>query len=66
MEDDFELWLGRFGDHGRGSGKRFAIRIRQAAQLAGGPRCRGGAHKIDGSRIGGGAGAGRVLSSGSR
>jgi hypothetical protein len=24
QEDDFELWLGRIGDRGRGSGKRFA------------------------------------------
>jgi type IV secretory pathway VirD2 relaxase len=65
-EDDFELWLGRIGDRGRGSGKRFANRIRQAAQLAGGTRARGGARKFDGSRIGRGAGAGRVLSSGPR
>ena len=66
QEDDFELWLGRIGDRGRGSGKRFANRIRQAAQLAGGSRARGGARKFDGSRIGRGAGAGRVLSSGRR
>jgi type IV secretory pathway VirD2 relaxase len=64
--DDFELWLGRIGDRGRGSGKRFANRIRQAAQLAGGQRARGGARKFDGSRIGRGAGAGRVLSGGPR
>jgi len=65
-EDDFELWLGRIGDRGRGSGKRFANRIRQAAQLAGGSKVRGGARKFDGSRIGRGAGAGRLLSSGPR
>ncbi|MFN3727570.1 MAG: relaxase/mobilization nuclease RlxS [Allosphingosinicella sp.] len=66
QEDDFELWLGRIGDRGRGSGKRFANRVRQATQLTGGPSARGGARKFDGSRIGRGAGAGRVLSSGSR
>jgi type IV secretory pathway VirD2 relaxase len=66
QEDDFELWLGRISDRGRGSGTRFANRIRQAAQRAGGPRARGGARKFDGSRIGRGAGAGRVLSSGPR
>ncbi|WP_114952254.1 relaxase/mobilization nuclease RlxS [Sphingosinicella terrae] len=65
QEDDFELWLGRIGDRGRGSGKRFANRIRQAAQLAGGPRAGGATRKFDGSRIGRGAGVGRVLSSGS-
>jgi type IV secretory pathway VirD2 relaxase len=66
QEDDFELWLGRIGDRGRGSGKRFANRVRQAAQLAGGSRAHGGARKFDGSRIGRGAGAGRVLSFGPR
>ncbi len=66
QEDDFELWLGRIGDLGRGSSKRFANRVRRAAQLAGGPRVHGGARKFDGSRIGRGAGAGRVLSSGPR
>ncbi len=66
QEDDFELWLGRIRDGGRGSGKRFANRIRQAAQLAGGPRTRGGGRRFDGSRIGRGAGAGRVLSNGPR
>lgn len=65
-EDDFELWLGRIGDRGRGSGKRFANRIRQAAQLAGGSPARGNGRRFDGSRIGRGAGAGRVLSSGPR
>jgi type IV secretory pathway VirD2 relaxase len=65
-EDDFGLWLGRIRDGGRGSGRRFANRVRQAAQLAGGPRARGGARKFDGSRIGRGAGAGRVLASGPR
>ena len=63
QEDDFDLWLGRIGDRGRGGGKRFANRIRQAAQLAGGPRPRGSARTFDGSRIGRGAGAGRLLSS---
>lgn len=66
QEDDFELWLGRIGDRGRGSGKRFANRIRQAVQLAGGPKVRCGARSFDGSRIGRGAGAGRVLSFGPR
>jgi type IV secretory pathway VirD2 relaxase len=66
QEDDFEFWLGKMGNRGRGSGKRFANHIRQAAQLAGGPRARGAARKFDGSRIGRGAGAGRVLSSGPR
>jgi len=66
QEDDFELWLGRIGDRGRGSGKRFANRIRRAAQLAGGARARGGARKFDGSRIARGAGAARVLLSGLR
>ncbi|HEY0013245.1 MAG TPA: DUF3363 domain-containing protein [Allosphingosinicella sp.] len=62
QEDNFELWLGRIGDRGRG--KRFANRIRRAAQLAGGSKARSGARKFDGSRIGRGAGAGRLLSSG--
>jgi type IV secretory pathway VirD2 relaxase len=66
QEDDFELWLGRIADRGRRSGKRFANRVRQAAQLAGGLRARSGARKFHGSRIGRGAGAGRVLSSGPR
>jgi type IV secretory pathway VirD2 relaxase len=65
-EDDFELGLGRIRDGGRGSCKRFANRIRQAAQLAGGSWAHGGARKFDGSRIGRGAGAGRLLSSGPR
>jgi len=66
QEDDFELWLGRIADRGRGSGKRFANRVRQAAQLAGRSKGPGGARKFDGSRIGRGAGAGRVLSSAPR
>jgi type IV secretory pathway VirD2 relaxase len=66
QEDDFALWLGRIVDRSRGSGKRFANRIREAAQLAGGPKPPRGARKFDGSRIGRGAGAGRVLSSGPR
>ncbi|HZF43678.1 MAG TPA: relaxase/mobilization nuclease RlxS [Sphingomonadaceae bacterium] len=64
QEDDFELWLGRIRNGGRGSGKRFANRVRQAAQLAGGPRSGSGGRSFDGSRIGRGAGVGRVLSGG--
>ena len=62
-EEDFELWLGRIGDRGRGRGKRFANRIRQAAQLAGGGRTKGGGGRFDGSRLARGAGTARVLSS---
>jgi len=62
-EDDFELWLGRIG-----SDRPFAHQLRKAANLAGGARRSSGARarRFDGSRIGRGAGVGRVLASSDR
>lgn len=62
-DDDFQLRLGRIG---KGGGDRFLSRALRAANLAGGVRVGGGAGKrrFDGSRIGRGAGVGRVLSLG--
>ncbi|QNA86924.1 relaxase/mobilization nuclease and DUF3363 domain-containing protein [Sphingomonas sp. So64.6b] len=61
-EDDFELWLGRVGKD-----RPFAHQLRKAANLAGGARPSGArARRFDGSRIGRGAGVGRVLGSSDR
>lgn len=66
-QDDFELWLGRISDRG-GRSVRFANRVIRSANLAGGMRRSGVSlrRRFDGSRIGRGAGVGRVLASGSR
>jgi type IV secretory pathway VirD2 relaxase len=62
--DDFDLWLGRIGDHGGAARKRFSSRVIRSANLAGGRR-RGGPsqRRFDGSRIGRGSGVGRLLGS---
>lgn len=61
-EDDFELWLGRVGRD-----RPFAHQLRKAANLAGGARPSAArARRFDGSRIGRGAGVGRVLGSSDR
>lgn len=61
-EDDFELWLGRVGKD-----RPFGHQLRKAANLAGGARASSGrARRFDGSRIGRGAGVGRVLGSSDR
>jgi len=63
-DDDFEPRLGRIGSRGQGSHRRFLSRVIAAANLA-----RGGAavparkRGFSGSRIGRGAGVGRVLAS---
>lgn len=66
-QDDFELWLGRISDRG-GRSDRFANRVIRSANLAGCMRRTGvsSRRRFDGSRIGRGAGVGRVLASGSR
>jgi type IV secretory pathway VirD2 relaxase len=67
-QDEFELWLGRISDRGGGARGRFVNRVIISANLAGAMQ-RSGAlsrHRFDGSRIGRGAGVGRVLASGSR
>jgi len=62
-EDDFELWLGRIS-----ADRPFAHQVRKAVNLAGKsvrkstPRAR----RFDGSRIGRGAGVGRLLSTSDR
>jgi type IV secretory pathway VirD2 relaxase len=62
-EDDFELWLGRIGKD-----RPFAQQVRKAANLAGGAKRSSAARarRFDGSRIGRGAGVGRVLGSSDR
>jgi type IV secretory pathway VirD2 relaxase len=67
-QDDFELWLGRISDRGGGARDRFANRVIRSANLAGGLRHPGASSRgrFDGSRIGRGAGVGRVLASGTR
>jgi len=61
-EDDFELWLGRIGKD-----RPFAHQLRKAANLAGGAQRSGDpTRRFDGSRIGRGAGFGRVLGSSDR
>src|SRR5690349_9401597 len=67
-QNDFELWLGRISDRGGGARDRFASRVIRSANLAGAMRRSGATsrRRFDGSRIGRGAGVGRVLASGSR
>lgn len=62
-EDDFELWLARIGKD-----RPFAHQVRKAANLAGGawPSSAARARRFDGSRIGRGAGIGRLLGSSDR
>lgn len=62
-DDDFELGLGPIGKD-----RPFAQQVRKAANLAGGAQRSSAAHarRFDGSRIGRGAGVGRVLGSSDR
>lgn len=62
-DDDFELWLGRIAKE-----RPFRQSVRKSLNLAGGPRRAIGkrARRFDGSRIGRGAGVGRLLGSGDR
>ncbi|MDT8758755.1 DUF3363 domain-containing protein [Sphingomonas psychrotolerans] len=62
-EGDFELWLARIGKD-----RPFAHQVRKAANLAGGAgrSSAARARRFDGSRIGRGAGIGRVLGSSDR
>lgn len=61
--DDFELWLGRIGQD-----RPFAHQLRKSINLAGGRASSSSARarRFDGSRIGRGAGFGRVLGSSDR
>lgn len=62
FDDDFELRLGRIGSRGKGRVRKFAHRVRAAANLArGGPSHGPARARFEGSRIGRGAGAGRLL-----
>jgi type IV secretory pathway VirD2 relaxase len=63
-DDDFEPRLGRMRSRGKGKqGRKFLSRVIAAANLArGGARGRSGRSGFTGSRIGRGAGVGRVLS----
>ncbi|WP_206240166.1 DUF3363 domain-containing protein [Novosphingobium terrae] len=63
QDDDFHPRLGRIGNKGRGSGKRFLGRVLAAANLARGGAGRAGKSGFSGSRIGRGSGVGRVLGS---
>jgi type IV secretory pathway VirD2 relaxase len=62
-DDDFELWLGRIAKE-----RPFRHSVRRAANLSGGMKRvgGGGARRFDGSRIGRGAGVGRLLGSSDR
>jgi type IV secretory pathway VirD2 relaxase len=61
-EDDFELWLGRIAKD-----RPFRHSVRKASNLAGGvKRTTARVRRFDGSRIGRGAGVGRLLSSSDR
>jgi len=61
-DDDFELWLGRIAKD-----RPFRHNVRRAANLAGGvKRVATRARRFDGSRIGRGAGVGRLLGSSDR
>lgn len=61
-DDDFELWLGRIAKD-----RPFRHKVRKAANLAGGvKRAATRARRFDGSRIGRGAGVGRLLGSSDR
>ncbi|MDP9423332.1 MAG: DUF3363 domain-containing protein [Pseudomonadota bacterium] len=61
-DDDFKLWLGRIAKE-----RPFRHGVRRAVNLAGGLKRAGGrARRFDGSRIGRGAGVGRLLGSSDR
>ncbi|MBW4332390.1 DUF3363 domain-containing protein, partial [Stakelama sp. CBK3Z-3] len=62
-DDEFTLWLGRIGND-----RPFAHQLRKATNLAGGSVRKSAvrARRFDGSRIGRGAGVGRVLGSSDR
>jgi type IV secretory pathway VirD2 relaxase len=62
-DDDFELWLGHVGKD-----RPLRYELRKATNLAGGSRrsSAGQARRFDGSRIGRGAGIGRLLGSSDR
>jgi type IV secretory pathway VirD2 relaxase len=60
-DDDFELWLGRIAKD-----RAFRHSVRKAVNLAGGVRAAARARRFDGSRIGRGAGVGRLLGSSDR
>ncbi|MBU6296595.1 MAG: relaxase/mobilization nuclease and DUF3363 domain-containing protein [Alphaproteobacteria bacterium] len=63
-DDDFEPKLGKIRSRGSKRGARYLHQVLRAAALAGGiHRSGGSAHRFNGSRIGRGAGVGRVLSS---
>lgn len=62
-EDDFQPKLGKIRARGGTQGRRYVHHVLHAAALAGGkvPSESSGKRRFDGSRIGRGAGAGRVL-----
>ena len=62
-DDEFELWLGRIAKD-----RPFRHQVRKALNLAGGAKRSSGkrARRFDGSRIGRGSGAGRILGSSNR
>jgi type IV secretory pathway VirD2 relaxase len=62
-DDDFELWLGPIAKD-----RPFLHQVRKALNLAGGAKRSSGkrARRFDGSRIGRGSGAGRILGSSNR
>lgn len=61
-DDDFEPHLGRIRTRGKPRGRKFLHRVLAAANLArGGVAIPGRPRRFDGSRIGRGAGVGRVL-----
>jgi type IV secretory pathway VirD2 relaxase len=61
-DDDFEPHLGRIRARGKPRGRKFLHRVLAAANLArGGTAVPGRPRRFDGSRIGRGAGVGRVL-----
>lgn len=63
-DDEFEPRLGRMRASGKGQGRKFLHRILAAANLAhAGGKTGGRRKRFDGSRIGRGAGVGRVLAS---
>lgn len=62
-DDDFQPKLGKIRARGRTQGRRYVHQVLRAAALAGGKALSksAGQRRFDGSRIGRGAGAGRVL-----
>ncbi len=65
-DDDFEPNLGKIPSHGGKHGRKYLHRVMRATALAGGRRHEGESSRrgtFDGSRIGRGAGIGRVLAS---